>query len=192
MVVVFRSSKWQKERKKASKCTSQPSSSRQAQNPNQTRQPDKNPKTEEGKIKKHHATAKPRQRALAIATKTLQRRLRIPASLPAWRISVATEDELRARANRRPRSFVREPRQRAAAEGGRAGGGSHRPTVGNDRPDAGSNHVPVTDTYLPMVPVIWTYTKDFSWKQRAQICKISKKIKNEKEKSKLPHFYDKF
>jgi hypothetical protein len=35
------------------------------------------------KNEKHHATAKPRQRALAIATKTLQRRLRIPASLPA-------------------------------------------------------------------------------------------------------------
>jgi hypothetical protein len=41
------------------------------------------PKTRRRKNKKHHATAKPQQRALAIATKTLQRRLRIPASLPA-------------------------------------------------------------------------------------------------------------
>jgi hypothetical protein len=31
--------------------------------------------------------------------------------------------------------------------------------------------VPVTGTYLPMVPVILPYTRDFSWKQRAKICK---------------------
>ncbi len=140
---------------------------------------------------KNHATAKPRQRARS-------RSRRKPCS-DDCAFPPACLKDFRRHGGRASRA--RKPPDRGAScanqdsgprprAGGRAGGGSHRPTVRNDRPDAGSNHVPVTGTYLPMVPVILAYTKDFWCKQRAQICKITTQKK--KKKTKLPDFYDKF
>jgi hypothetical protein len=98
------------ERKKASKQVHfSACSSRQAQNPNQTRQPDKNPKPEEEAKLKNTTQPQNLGSASAIATKTLQRRLRTPASLPQGFPSPPRTSFARAQ-TARPRSFVREPR----------------------------------------------------------------------------------